>query len=82
MTTPPGGGAALADRRARAWLTRAAEPGQAAVHALVQHVGPADTVRLIRNRQAPPSVQAAVGSRCRTGSTRTWGWPAASGSGS
>ncbi|MGI8692748.1 MAG: DNA-processing protein DprA [Geodermatophilaceae bacterium] len=56
-------GAEESHRRARAWLSRAAEPGQAATHALVAQVGPLDAVRLIRSRQAPPSVLSAVGSR-------------------
>lgn len=54
---------AAADRLARAWLTRAAEPGQAATHALVQYLGPVEAVRLVRARQAPPSVMAAFGCR-------------------
>lgn len=58
--TAPG---AAPDRRARAWLTRACEPGLAVTYALVQAVGPVEAVRLIRSRQAPPSVLPAVGSR-------------------
>lgn len=51
------------ERRARAWLSRAVEPGDAATFALVRLVGAAEAVRLIRVRRAPPSVLAAVGSR-------------------
>lgn len=54
---------ALAVRRARAWLSRAVEPGQAAPYALVRQLGPVEAMRLIGARQAPPSVLAAVGSR-------------------
>lgn len=64
MTPPRPDPVRLTDRRARAWLTRAAEPGQAATYALVRQVGPVEAVRLIRSRQAPPSVLSAVGSRC------------------
>lgn len=54
---------AVQNRRARAWLTRAVEPGQAATYALVQQLGPVEAVQLIRSRQAPPIVLSAVGSR-------------------
>lgn len=49
--------------RARVWLTRAVEPGNAAVHDLVQRLGPVDAVQAIRRRLAPTAVLAAVGSR-------------------
>jgi len=52
-----------AARWAVAWLTRAAEPGSAPVHALVQAAGAAEAVRLIRAGQAPASVLSAVGRR-------------------
>ncbi|MBA2389309.1 MAG: DNA-protecting protein DprA [Geodermatophilaceae bacterium] len=63
MTSAPQAAARTAVRRARVWLTRAAEPGQAAMYALVRLVGPVEAVHLIRSRQAPPTVQSAVGTR-------------------
>lgn len=51
------------ERRALAWLTRTAEPGHAALYALVCEVGAELAVDLIRAGQAPPSVQAGVGAR-------------------
>jgi len=58
----PGVGEA-AERRAVAWLTRAAEPGSAAVYALVQAAGAAEGAALIRTGRATASVLAAVGRR-------------------
>lgn len=57
------GNDAGAERRALAWLSRAAEPGHAALHALVQEIGAALTVHLIRQGKVPASVQSAVGAR-------------------
>jgi len=52
-----------AERSALAWLSRAAEPGHAALYALVREVGAPMTVDLLLAGQAPPSAQAAVGAR-------------------
>ncbi|MGI8532148.1 MAG: DNA-processing protein DprA [Geodermatophilaceae bacterium] len=48
---------------ALAWLTRAADPGHAGIHQLVQRVGAVQAVRLIRDGRVPATVLAAVGSR-------------------
>ncbi len=50
-------------RRARAWLSRAAEPGSVAVWRFVERVGPVQAVRLLRAGAAPEAVQALVGVR-------------------
>lgn len=59
----PGRSTDDAERRARAWLSRTVEPGEAATFALVRLVGAVDAVHLIRSRRAPPSVLAAAGVR-------------------
>jgi DNA processing protein len=58
-------GALAAVRRARAWLTRAAEPGSVAFWNFVEQAGPVDAVRLLRAEQAPAAVQALVGIRAQ-----------------
>jgi len=50
-------------RRARAWLSRATEPGTIDFWRFVDDVGPVDAVRRLRSGAAPPRVQALVGAR-------------------
>ena len=50
-------------RRARAWLSRAAEPGSVAFWRFVEDVGPVDAVRRLRSGRAPDAVRALVGAR-------------------
>lgn len=50
-------------RRARAWLSRAVEPGQALMHAYVDSVGPIAAARALGTAQSPAQVQALVGAR-------------------
>ncbi|MGY1772360.1 DNA-processing protein DprA [Blastococcus sp. SYSU D00813] len=50
-------------RRARAWLSRAAEPGSVAVWSFVEEAGPVAAVRALRAGAAPAPVQALVGVR-------------------
>src|SRR6195952_132328 len=50
-------------RRARAWLSRATEPGTVDFWRYVDDVGPVDAVRCLRARAAPAHVQAVVGAR-------------------
>jgi len=57
---PPAGDQA---RRARVWLSRAVEPGQALIHGYVESVGPIAAARALRTAQAPTEVQALVGAR-------------------
>ncbi|MGY1746616.1 DNA-processing protein DprA [Blastococcus sp. SYSU D00695] len=52
-------------RRARAWLTRAAEPGSVAFWRFVERTGPVEAVRLLRAQRAPEAVQALVGARAQ-----------------
>jgi DNA processing protein len=56
-----GGPAAL--RRARAWLSRAVEPGTIDFWRFVDSVGPVMAVRRIRSGQAPDRIRALVGAR-------------------
>lgn len=51
------------DRWARAWLTRAVEPGHALMHVFVTRVGSVAAVHLLRSADAPADVQALVGAR-------------------
>lgn len=51
------------DRRARAWLSRAAEPGSRAVHGILAELGAPDAARAIRAGTAPAAVLAEVGAR-------------------
>jgi DNA processing protein len=53
-------------RRARAWLSRAAEPGSPAFWRFVDALGPVEAVRRIRAGTAPENVRALVGARART----------------
>lgn len=50
-------------RHARAWLSRAVEPGHALMHSYVNSVGPIAAMRSLRSTQAPAQVQALVGAR-------------------
>ncbi len=50
-------------RAARAWLSRAIEPGHALMHGFVSSVGPIAAMRSLRSAQAPAQVQALVGAR-------------------
>lgn len=50
-------------RHARAWLSRAVEPGQALMHGYVETVGPIAAMRALRSARAPAPVQALVGAR-------------------
>lgn len=58
-----GGVAAAGLRRARAWLTRAAEPGSVDLWRWVDDVGPVAAVRALRAGVAPESARALVGAR-------------------
>ncbi|MDQ3506148.1 MAG: DNA-protecting protein DprA, partial [Actinomycetota bacterium] len=50
-------------RHARAWLSRAVEPGQALMHGYVEAVGPISAMQSLRCARAPAPVQALVGAR-------------------
>jgi DNA processing protein len=50
-------------RRARAWLSRAVEPGTIDFWRYVEDVGPVDAVRRLRSGQAPERIRALVGAR-------------------
>ncbi|HEX5496675.1 MAG TPA: hypothetical protein VFX70_19110, partial [Mycobacteriales bacterium] len=54
---------ARAVRRARAWLSRAVEPGPLAVHDFLTEHGPVEAVRRIRAGRAPDQVLGRVGER-------------------
>jgi DNA processing protein len=58
-----GGAASPAVRRARAWLSRAAEPGSVAFWRFVEEAGPVEAVRRLRGGRAPDVVRALVGAR-------------------
>src|SRR5215212_5828766 len=61
---PRGVSAANAVLRARVWLSRAVEPGSAALYRYIAEVGPVEAVRQIRAGAVPPGVsQAAAGRR-------------------
>ena len=57
------GVAAPGVRRARAWLTRAAEPGSVELWRWIDDVGPVAAVRGLRAGSAPPAAAALVGAR-------------------
>ena len=57
----PCGAAGL--RRARAWLTRAAEPGSLPLWRFVEDAGPVAAVQALRRGTAPEPVRAVVGAR-------------------
>ncbi|WP_369141243.1 DNA-processing protein DprA [Modestobacter versicolor] len=50
-------------RRARAWLSRAVEPGSVDAWRFVERVGPVEAERALRAGGGPPTVQALVGRR-------------------
>jgi DNA processing protein len=52
-------------RRARAWLSRAAEPGTIDVWRYVDRVGPVEAVRRIRSGRAPERIAGLVGARAQ-----------------
>jgi DNA processing protein len=56
-------------RRARAWLSRAVEPGTIDFWRYVDSVGPVEATRRIRAGQAPARVQALVGARAQEDKT-------------
>ena len=56
-------GPAAAVRRARAWLSRVAEPGTIDFWRYVEDVGPVDAVRRMRAGSAPERIRAIVGAR-------------------
>jgi DNA processing protein len=57
------GEASPAVRRARAWLSRAVEPGTIDFWRFVDRTGPVDAVRLIRSGAAPARILGLVGAR-------------------
>jgi DNA processing protein len=50
-------------RRARAWLSRAIEPGSVELWRYVESVGPVEAAAALHGRSAPPRVQALAGAR-------------------
>ena len=60
---PSPGAAAPGLRRARAWLTRAVEPGHVDLWRLVEDVGPVEAVRRLRTGTAGERLGALVGAR-------------------
>ena len=62
-TGTPDGLAGPAVRRARAWLSRAAEPGSVVFWRFVDDTGPVEAVRRLRSGRAPDVVRALVGAR-------------------
>lgn len=63
-TPGPGEGADESERRARAWLSRAVEPGDAQMHDYVEGIGAVPAARTLGSGLAPEAVQALVGARC------------------
>ena len=61
------GGAGL--RRARAWLSRAVEPGTIDFWRYVEDVGPVDAVRRLRSGKAPERIRSLVGARAHEDAT-------------
>jgi DNA processing protein len=62
-STAPGGGVHPGVRRARAWLTRAVEPGAVDFWRYVDHEGPVQAVRKLRSGAAPERIRSLVGAR-------------------
>ncbi len=56
-------------RRARAWLSRAVEPGTVDLWRYVEDLGPVEAVRRLRSGRAPESVRALVGTRAEQDGT-------------
>jgi DNA processing protein len=63
-------------RRARAWLTRAVEPGSVELWRFVESVGPVEAAAALRARSAPPRVQALAGARAGEDSSEEDLWRA------
>ncbi|HEX2073250.1 MAG TPA: DNA-processing protein DprA [Geodermatophilus sp.] len=55
--------------RARAWLSRAAEPGSIAFWRFVEDLGPVEAVRRLRAGRAPDGIRALVGARVEQDAT-------------
>ncbi|RBY87072.1 DNA-protecting protein DprA [Blastococcus sp. TBT05-19] len=62
-------GADAAVRRARAWLTRAVEPGTVDLWRFVEDVGPVEAVRQLRSGAAPASIRSLAGPRAEQDET-------------
>ncbi|MBB3085794.1 DNA-processing protein DprA [Geodermatophilus sabuli] len=58
-----GGGPTPAVRRARAWLSRVAEPGSIPFWRFVEDTGPVEAVRRLRSGRAPDAVRSLGGAR-------------------
>jgi len=56
-------------RRARAWLSRAVEPGTVDAWRFAERVGPVEAVRLIRSGRAPARILGLVGARAQADKT-------------
>src|SRR5688572_2350204 len=56
-------------RRARAWLSRAVEPGTIDFWRYVEDVGPVEAVRGVRSGRAPERVRSLVGARAEQDAT-------------
>ncbi|MCF6744956.1 DNA-protecting protein DprA [Blastococcus sp. KM273128] len=56
-------------RRARAWLSRAVEPGTVDLWRFVADVGPVEAVRRLRAGSAPPGIRSLVGARAEGDAT-------------
>jgi DNA processing protein len=65
----PGAPATPGLRRARAWLSRAAEPGTIDFWRYVEDVGPVEAVRRLRAGRAPERVRSLVGARAEQDAT-------------
>ncbi|MCZ2829442.1 DNA-processing protein DprA [Modestobacter sp. VKM Ac-2986] len=63
--TADGGGATADVRLARAWLSRAVEPGSVAMWQFVTEAGPVVAAEALRAGRAPAAVQALVGARAQ-----------------
>jgi DNA processing protein len=61
--SPAPGGALDPVQRARAWLSRAVEPGNLALWRFVEEEGPAAAATYLQSGAAPPRVQSLVGAR-------------------
>jgi DNA processing protein len=59
----PGGPDHPGLRRARAWLSRACEPGTVDFWRYIDHLGPVEAVRRLRAGRAPERIRALVGAR-------------------
>ena len=63
LSTAMPGEASPAVRRARAWLSRAVEPGTIDLWRFVDRLGPVEAVRLIRSGRAPARILGLIGAR-------------------